>query len=140
MCLGFPGPRCSNHTQKQLSSLTAKTEKLDNEFSELLKVYFSAPSDQGKKLEKQIDAYKDKIKKNKEKLSIVQMDYDGTPTGMKELEDKISKSTNDVEVLALKKRIKKAQMLRSWRRNAYSLNKSGKLTSNAGGNLLLSVR
>ena len=40
---------------------------------------------------------------------------------LKELEDKISKSTNDVEVLALKKRIKKAQMLRSWRRNAYSL-------------------
>lgn len=111
MCQANPGPRCANHTAKQVSHYTETLVSLEKDFSSLLS------DNKGDKNARQIEAIATRINKITHKRSVAQMDYDGTPTGAKELQAKIDSATGALRTeLSLRQR--KASMLRAWRVNA----------------------
>lgn len=129
MCNPLPGPRCASHTQKQLVTLKAKRDILDQQFSEALKDFLT--HDNNPAANRKVQSYRNKVNGIEEKMARVQMDYDGTKTGAAELASQIKNCQDDNERRELIKRQRKASMMRAWRKNAYRLSQEGKLQGNS---------
>lgn len=106
MCYAAPGPRCTNHVQKELDSLVQKVVELE---------------DNG--------AAEKEVKKVRRAIVHKHAEYDATPGGAKELKEEIAKRESDGSIntalarrhtTSLKRRLAKGEETRAAQKEAYA--------------------
>lgn len=137
MCNPYPGPRCANHAGKKLESLTKSRVELHGEIKSVYNDYRASvetfrndPENQeaaqkARSLRNKVNGLKTRESEMAQELTLAQRDYDGTPTGQKELRSKLNdfdKENGDFEEYAtLSNRLDAGRMLYAWRKNRLQL-------------------
>lgn len=124
MCNIAPGARCAGHTGAQLATkngkLLERTDTLNLAQANLIIARQKQESSRTiRKYMNQIKKLNVQVKKLQREVSHVQRDYDGTPTGRKELELRIA-TCDPSEYAILNDRLVKGAAVRNWRNNALS--------------------
>lgn len=137
MCNPYPGPRCANHAGKKLEGLSKRRVELHTEIKAVYTDYRSSvdafrkdsenkeAAQKARALRNQVRDLKTKESEIAQELALAQRDYDGTPTGQKELITKLDdfdKENGDFEEYAtLSNRLVSGRMLYAWRKNRLQL-------------------
>lgn len=132
MCNPYPGPRCANHALKKLESLHGKRADLHAEIKTVYNDYRQAVTDfratndaskaqEARVLRKKVRELKVKESEAAQEFSLAQRDYDGTPTGQRQLREKLDsfdkENGNFDEYAHLSNRLTAGKMLYAWRKN-----------------------
>lgn len=137
MCNPYPGPRCANHAGKKLEGLTEKRVELHAEIKSVYTDYRASveafrndPEDKeaaqkARTLRNRVNDLKTQESEIAQELTLAQRDYDGTPTGQKELRAKLNdfdKENGSFDEYAhLSNRLDAGRMLYAWRKNRLQL-------------------
>lgn len=124
MCQARPGPRCANHSRKTVNSLTTRYRNTENEINWLKSSRDAQGEEFPKAAARRLRTLEERLKNYRGRLYVAIREYDGTPTGQRELSARIDNpGTTDDERRVLTERRKRGAMLRSWQEHRLAVSR-----------------
>lgn len=126
MCYAKPGPRCSGHARKTLTTKEQRLQQATEDVKASKQEHENDP--ENVELKKQYISSARKYKNAKSEFKLAQRDYDGTPGGRKDLHEKLSGKVSAKQRVELTKRIRAGKMMYNWRKHQLDMKKLEKST------------
>lgn len=127
MCQALPGPRCAPHARNRVYKYQEQVSVLEGKLSKQMDEYQlndnSSPENQ--KVKAEMDRLNAQYHETYIKMTLAQRDYYGTPTGQRELANRLEHSSSERERSRIRQEMQRAKLIRSWRKSALERKKAG---------------